>query len=429
MKQNSIHKYVVFWATQSFSQLGSAMTGFALIIWAYGQTKSAMSVALMSLCSYLPYVLVSIFAGTFIDSHSKKAIMLAADALAAACSLCVLGLCISGRLLQVHIYVVNAVVGLMNAFQSPAEAVAIGMIVPKERLKQASGMASFSANLITVVSPMAATALLSFAGLEAVIFFDLLTFFVAFFVLLLAIRIPESVFDKKEEGVFAGFAEGVCFLKENKGIWYIILTMCVINFFSRLTYENILSPMVLARSGGDSMSLGFVNAAIGIAGIAGGLLVTVGKKKHDSMRMIYFSAALSFLFGDLLMGLGRNTLTWCMAGIFASLPIPFVCAGQNIILYHVVSQEMQGRIFAVRNAIQFGSIPFGILLGGALADYCFEPFMAGNSFLAGWLHRLVGEGAGSGMAVMFLCTGILGSICSILAYHLPAMKELKGKYR
>ena len=41
--------YIIFWLSQSVSQLGSAMTGFALIIWAYKQTDSAMAVSLMTI--------------------------------------------------------------------------------------------------------------------------------------------------------------------------------------------------------------------------------------------------------------------------------------------------------------------------------------------------------------------------------------------
>jgi hypothetical protein len=42
----------------------------------------------------------------------------------------------------------------MNAFQGPASAVAIGKIVPKDKLAQISGMNSFSNNLVSVISPM-----------------------------------------------------------------------------------------------------------------------------------------------------------------------------------------------------------------------------------------------------------------------------------
>lgn len=51
------------WSTQTFSALGSSMTSFALVIWAYEQSGSALSTALLSICSYAPYVLLSIFAG------------------------------------------------------------------------------------------------------------------------------------------------------------------------------------------------------------------------------------------------------------------------------------------------------------------------------------------------------------------------------
>lgn len=56
-----------------------------------------------------------------------------------------------------------------------------------------------------------------------------------------------------------------------------MVTMALINFCSRLTYENILSPMILARSSGNSIALGTVNACMGIGGIAGGIIVSVKK--------------------------------------------------------------------------------------------------------------------------------------------------------
>ena len=118
-----------------------------------------------------------------------------------------------------------------------------------------------------------------------------------------------------------------------------------------------------------------------------------------------------------MMGLGRNGIVWSLAGLAASLPIPFINAGQMVILYRNVPEDMKGRIFAVRNAVQFSSIPLGILLGGLLADYVFEPFMLTQNPITQVLHKLVGEGAGSGMAVMFLCTGILGSLFSFAFYQ------------
>lgn len=108
----------------------------------------------------------------------------------------------------------------------------------------------------------------------------------------------------------------------------------------------------------------------------------------------------------------------------ASLPLPFVGAGQNVILYRQIPRELQGRVFALRNLLQYFTIPLGTLLGGALADYVLEPMMRRGGHLALALQKIVGSGAGSGMAVMFLCTGVLGCLTSLLWYGSPAIRKL-----
>lgn len=419
-------KYIVFWLSQSVSQLGSQMTGFALILWAYTQSRSAMTVSLMSFFNYIPYILVSIAAGSFVDRHRKKTVMLVSDSVAAVCSAAVLLFSLSGALRMYHIYAVNFVIGLMNSFQQPASAVAMGKLVPEEKIAQASGMNSFSSNLVMVLAPVFSASLFAFGGLWIVLLVDLMSFAVAFFVLLLLIRIPQDdPVDMDQQSVFEGCGEGFSYLKRNRLIFTVIITMALLNFFSRLTYENILSPMILARSGSDSVALGIVNAVMGAGGIVGGILVASGRFSKDGVKMIYLSAMLSFLLGDLLMGAGRGVIVWSFAGLMASLPIPFINAGQNLILYRDVPAQLQGRIFAVRNAIQFSTIPVGILIGGFLADHVFEPFMRRQGALAQFLSLIVGEGDGSGMAVMFLCTGILGSLFSFLFYLSSTGKKTK----
>ncbi|HJC57675.1 MAG TPA: MFS transporter [Candidatus Eisenbergiella intestinipullorum] len=441
---HNFKKYILFWLSGSVSQLGSAMTGYALILWSYTQTGSAMAVSMMSFCHYLPYIAVSIFAGDFVDRRSKKKIMLASDSLAALCSCMVLLLCMQGSLQMWHIYLINTGIGLMNAFQSPAQSVVVCMMVPKEKLSQASGMDSFSSNLVTVIAPVFASFFFVLGGLENVIALDLFSFLVNFTVLLLFIHLPEASKDEKAagttvestgkepaekkrgpQGALTDMLEGFRFLRERKGLLYIMLTMALLNFFSRLTYENILSPMILARSCGDEKTLGLVNAVLGAGGILGGILVSCRRWRISPRMEIYGAAALSFLFGDLLMGLGRNGFWWCVAAVAASLPIPFITAGQRVLLYENVPLKLQGSVFGVRNAIQFGTIPVGILLGGFLADYVFEPFMQSGAPAAAWLEGMVGSGNGSGMAVMFLCTGTLGFLASVLAGRSRRVRELE----
>lgn len=143
------------------------------------------------------------------------------------------------------------------------------------------------------------------------------------------LKIPDDIPQKAEKkSVFIGCKEGLQYLKQHNGIFLVIITMAVLNFFSRLTYENILSPMILSRSANDSVTLGIVNAVMGIGGIIGGIIVSSGKIKANSAKMIYISAMLSFLLGDIMMGLGRNGIAWSLAGLAASLPILFINAGR-----------------------------------------------------------------------------------------------------
>lgn len=425
MSNNKFINFIFFWISQSISQLGSAMTSFALVIWAYKQTNSAMVVSLMSFCSYLPYILVSIFVGSFVDQHKKKNIMLVADLVAALCSLFVLINCLNNTLMVWNVYFVNLIIGTMNSFQSPAEQVALGIMVDEKNYKRVSGMNSFSANLSSVFAPILAAFFNSFFGLKGVLIIDLTTFIFAFVVLCFFIWVPEEI--KKDtqgqKSIFNGCKEGFRYLMEHKGIWYIILSMACMNFFSRLTYENILSPMILARSGGNDNVLGIVTGIMGFGGVLGGLIISFKEISKNNVKLIYLSSALSFMFGDMLMGLGQNVVVWSFAAVAASLPIPFINAGQNCIMYKNIPTEVQGRIFAVRNATQFSTIPIAIILGGALADYVFEPFMQSENIFARLLRMLIGEGNGNGMAVMFLCTGLLGFITSICWYRNRQIRE------
>lgn len=274
---------------------------------------------------------------------------------------------------------------------------------------------------------MLAASLTAWKGLGAVILVDLATFVLAWATLLLWIKIPEGELlrTRAPKGrLLHDCREGMAFLWGRKGLLYMMLSVAGMNFFSRLAFENILSPMILARSGGNSQVLGLVTGLMGLGGILGGLALSAWGLRGSAAKWIYFSAALSFLGGDILMALGRGAPLWCLAALGASLPLPFVGAGQNVILYKHIPQNMQGRVFALRNLLQYCTIPLGTLMGGALADYVLEPMMQRGGQLAQLLQKLVGPGAGGGMATLFLCTGTLGCLTSLLWYCNPSIRKL-----
>lgn len=215
---------LLLWFTQALSNLGSAMTNFALVVWSYGQYGSALTTALLTVCAYAPYVLLSIFAGALSDRWDKKKTMLLCDAMAALCTVGVLWLLATGNLKIWHLYLNNALNGLMNTVQQPASEVAVTLLTPREHYQRMGGLQAFSRSLVSLLTPALATALYTLVGLEAVIFFDLGTFVLAAVCLLFFIPIPKQAEGTGEpEPLLAAAKEGLVYLKEHRGVLDLIL--------------------------------------------------------------------------------------------------------------------------------------------------------------------------------------------------------------
>ena len=248
-KTKSLKQFYILWSTQSLSHLGSAMTSFALTLWLYDKTGSALSTAALRICTYAPYVVMSIFAGALSDKYDKKKTMLVCDVLAALTTVLVFVLYKTDALSMWHLYAVNAVSGLMNTVQQPASEVANTLVVPKEHYQKTSALQSLSGSLVAIGSPLLAAAMYGLAGLDAVIAVDLATFAAAFLALLLFIRLP-AVGRKtgKEEKVLKLAREGLRFLKEHRLVLDVILFMSGVNLVAS-AFDAVLPALVIPRYG------------------------------------------------------------------------------------------------------------------------------------------------------------------------------------
>lgn len=430
LMKSGLRNFLILWSGQAVSSLGSSMTSFALIIWAYQQQGTVMSVSLLAFCSYLPSILFSFLAGAITDRWDKKKIMLVSDSVAACGTLTVLLLYQTGSLAIWHLYAVNFILGFMNAFQIPASTVAVSLLAPKEQYTRVSGLQNFSNSLVTILTPALATAVLSFGGLKTVLLLDLTTFAIAFLSLLCLIKIPrvESVDSKVTSSYLSACLDGLRFLKKHAALFRMILFFAFINLLASLAGNSIMPAMVLARTGNNQQVLGYVSSSIGVGSLIGSLLVTVVKPPKNRTRIIFLSCALSFLLCDLLWGLGRGASVWIFAAVAGNIPLPFLGANLTTIMRTKVPLEMQGRVFSTRDTLQYFTIPVGFLLGGLLSDHVFEPFMAEASPLQSFLTKLVGSGKGSGMAFLFLLTGLIGAVSSFLClkdrrYHILNEEE------
>lgn len=428
MKTNkNLKSYILLWSTQSLSALGSGMTGYALVLWLYQNSGSALKTALLSVCSYAPYVIMSIFAGALSDKWNKKKTMLLCDLFAAITTVVVLFLIKTDALVVWHLYVINALNGLMNTVQQPASEVAATLLIPKEAYQKTSGMRSFSQSLNSILTPVIATALFSFAGIESVIAADLITFAVAFVSLWLFIRIPEPPKDGEEkEPLLKSVRGGLVWLKNKPLILKLILFLACINLVASI-YDAALPAMLLSKSNGGEAVLGTVNAFVGIAMLVGSIVPAVIPAPKDRVRAICVMLLVSMSTENFLLAFGNAPVFWCVGAVLGWLPIPFMNANMDVIFRSEIPAEMQGRVFSCRNALQFFSIPVGLLMGGLLVDSVFEPLISAQPEGGLWV-RIFGSSKGSGAAMLFAVIGVVGvAVCLIFGALLRKHKWSENK--
>ena len=93
--------------------------------------------------------------------------------------------------------------------------------------------------------------------------------------------------------------------------------------------------------------------------------------------------------------------------------VPVMSANLDVILRSSIPVELQGRVYACRNTLQFFTIPIGLFVGGFMVDNVCEPFMAGYGNTA-ILNTLFGTGKGSGAALMMFLLGLSGSLICLI---------------
>lgn len=402
-----LREFLILWSTQSLSQLGSSMTAFALTLWLYEETGSALKTATLAICSYAPYVIMSIFAGALSDRFDKKKTMLVCDLLAALSTMIVLSLYLTNNLVVWHLYAVNAFSGLMNTVQQPASEVATTLLIPKQQYQRASGLQSLSRSLISILNPLFATALYGLAGLEMVIFLDLGSFVIAFLALLFRIKLPE-VPEEKKESVLTLAKEGVTYLKNTPMILTMILFMSGINLVAS-AFDAVLPGLIIPNPKGGTVILGVVTSFAGIAMIFGSVLVSVLPKPKNRMQVVYITMLISMGVENYMMAFCREPWLWCLGQIIGWILVPVMSANYDVIFRSTVPIELQGRVYACRNTLQFFTIPIGLFLGGFMVDDIFEPFMEMHQGHEG-LAFLFGHGKGSGAAVAMFVLGVAGTL-------------------
>ncbi|HOD44655.1 MAG TPA: MFS transporter [Anaerolineaceae bacterium] len=412
---------------QAVSILASSMTGFALSVWVFQQTSSATSLGIMQTAFTLPYLLIIPLAGVMVDRYNRKLMMAVSDLAAGLGTLAILFLLTTGNLEIWHFYLVNAIIGLGNAFQWPAYSAAITTMVPKEQYGRANGMMSFVQAGPGVVAPLLAGALLPHIGLNGILWIDVITFVLAIGVLML-VHIPpprQTEEGRQSRGSLlqeAGF--GFKYIFQRPSLWGYVIMLFVANLF--LGFPNSVHvPMILLRTDNSSIILGAAETAGAISWTVGSLLMSAWGGPRRRIHGALLGWIGYCVFGNVIFGLGTSLQVWIPAILLAGLGSNIGIATSQAILQSKVAPDVQGRVFSARRMLTWFPDTFTPILGGLLADRIMEPAMLGQGWLAKTFGWMVGNTPGSGMALIMIVFGILTILAMLSGYIVPQIRNIE----
>lgn len=427
-RPSGMFAFTIVWVGQAVSLLGTSMSAFALTIWAYELTGKATALALAGFFHVTPLLIFSPIAGAIVDRSNRKLMMMLSDLGSGIATIGVLILFSTGQLELWHLFVANAITGIFQTFQWPAYSAAITMIVPKKHYARAHAMNDLAGNTSGIFAPLLAGALLPFIGLGGILTIDIVTFLIAIGALLLVV-IPQP--EVTEEGlesrgsIWKESAYGFRYIFKRPSLLGLQTIFMIGNFFATMAY-TLLAPMILARTDSNALIFGSVETAGAVGGVAGGLIMSAWGGTKKKVHGVLMGWAIAGLFGMTLIGIGNGLPMWALGAFFGAGTVPLINSSNQAIWQAKVAADLQGRVFATRRLIAWFVTPIATLIVGPLADLVFEPAMSEPSFLSSTFGWLVGYGAGAGMALIMVFSGLAMTGVGLGGYGVRVVRDAEN---
>ena len=107
--------------------------------------------------------------------------------------------------------------------------------------------------------------------------------------------------------------------------------------------------------------------------------------------------------------------------------IPAVEAAEQTVVQRVVPFERQGRVFGAATAIEVSAAPNTAFLIAPIAEFWLIPYMDSDAGRDVW-GWLLGDGEARGIALVFLCSGLILVAFACVAFATKAYRTLSAGY-
>ena len=367
--------YRLYFVGQGISQTGTWLQMIATSWLIYHLSNSAFLLGLAAFMLHIPLLVIGPFAGVWVDRRRKRQVLIVTQNIAFAQSIVMLALLASGHVQVWHLIAANLVLGLVNAFDSPArQSQLVELVGGKEDLPNAVAFSSMLMNGARFIGPMIGGAVI--AGFGEVWGFGLNCILrCAVIAALLMIRATPRPVEKTDahwrEQLAAGFRYAYGFLPTRAAL----LLLSAVSF-SVQPYQSLAPYFARDVFHGGSETLGWLIGAGGFGAVSGMVYLAMKPSVRGLLTLIPFTGGMA---GAALIVFSYTTTLWLglpmlfLVGMGAMLS----AASTNTVLQTIVEDRMRARVVSIYMMSFLGVAPVGALFAGMLAERIGPPATLG----------------------------------------------------
>lgn len=334
----------------------------------YRLTGSSLLLGTVAFCSQIPAFIASPVAGITAEKYDRRKILVITQSLMALEAFVLAALTLTKVVQPWHIVCTSIFVGIVAAYDMPTrQAFVSQMVEDKKTLGNAIALNSVQFNLARLIGPAIAGLTVAWVG-EGYCFLINGLSFAAVLGALFAMRLPEHVINREnKEKPHDRVMEGARYAWNHKPISYLLLLMAITSLVSG-AYGVMLPVLTKVVFHKDSDTFGLLYSASAIGALGAGWMLAVRRNVLGLTKWIFYSSAI-FNLG--LIGLAFSPQLWmglCWLVVIGFGSMKHMGA-TNTLIQTLVDDRVRGRVMAFYMMSFVGTMPFGSLLGGALAEH------------------------------------------------------------
>jgi MFS family permease len=375
--------YRLFFGGQIISLVGSWITLTATSWLVYRLTGSALLLGVVGFAAQFPGFVVGAFAGTFVDRWDRHKLLIWTQAISMVQSFTLAGLTLTGHITVPAIIALNAVQGIVNAFDMPArQAFLSNIITDREDLANAIALNSSMFNAARLIGPSIAGLIIAASSEGWCFLIDGVSFFAVLIALLQMQGIRQTHRATDGVGVAAQFRDGLRYVYHFRPIRSLMLLLALVSLLG-VPFSVLMPVFANDVLGGGPHTLGFLMTATGCGALIGALWLASRRTVVGLGRAILFSTGV---FGAGLVAFSFSRTLWlsvvCLIVAGVGMMVGF--ASSNTVIQTIVEDEKRGRVMSLYTMCFLGTAPFGSLLAGSLSARIGAPHTVLLSGLCCW---------------------------------------------